>query len=101
MRRLSAGVIAIATILSITPLSLRWSHGNDISISTVVDSAAAADMDLPVRHQRHAYRHGYYAVASSRTYSLLCDGPYMGGGFNGGTYFGGAFMDRRCYGYGY
>ena len=100
MKNRNFGAIAVAAILCAIPISLRWSHGDDISsfsISTVFDTANAADLSLPTRHYRAAvgYRHrGYYA----HLYNPYCNGPYTGGGWNGGTYYGGPWMDFRCYG---
>jgi hypothetical protein len=99
MRSLSAGVFAIATILCATPLSLRWSPGSDTPASLSFDSAVAAELNVPVRHHRRAGR-GYYAHYA-RSWDYYCDGPYVGGGWNGGTYFGGPWMDLRCYGHVY
>jgi hypothetical protein len=85
----------IAVTLCTTPLSLRWSQGGAIALSPAFDSAAAADLSIPVRHHRR------YASYYSRSYDRYCGGPYVGGGWNGGTYYGGPWMDLRCYGYGY
>lgn len=96
MKSLKLGVFAVAAILCVTPISLRCSHSNDISLFSllaVVTSAEAADLSLPVRHHR-GVRYGYY----SRIYNPYCDGPYTGGGWNGGAYYGGPWMDLRCYG---
>ena len=96
MKSLSVGAFAVAAILSVTPISLRWSHGDDISslsLSVALSSAGAADLNLPVRHYRAGHR-AYYA----RLYNPYCNGPYTGGGWNGGTYYGGILMDLRCYG---
>jgi hypothetical protein len=98
MRSLSVGVFAVAALLCATSLSLRWSHGNDMSLSAALDSADAAELNLPVRHHRSAIRHRHYAAYYSRLYDLYCDGPYVGGGINGGTYYGGPWIDLRCYG---
>jgi hypothetical protein len=95
MKPLSVGVLAVAALLFATPLSLRWSHGNDISLSVAFDSAEAADLNLTIPHHRTA-RYGYRAY--SRLYDPWCNGPYTGGGWNGGTYYGGPWIDLRCYG---
>jgi hypothetical protein len=92
MRSLSAAFV-IATVLCATPLSLRWSPGNNMPVSAAVDSAAAADLGISPRHHRR------YAAHYARTYDRFCGGPYVGGGFNGGTYYGGPWVDLRCYGY--
>ena len=98
MKSLNVGAFTVAVILCLTPISLRWSHGKDISsfsLSAAFNSAQAADLSLPVRHHR-AGRYGYQAY--SRLYNPYCDGPYTGGGWNGGAYYGGPWMDLRCYG---
>jgi hypothetical protein len=96
MKSMSFGAFAVAAILCVTPVALRGSSGDDVSsfsLSVVFNSAAAADLNLPVRPHRAGYR-GYYA----RLYNPYCNGPYTGGGWNGGTYYGGPWMDLRCYG---
>jgi hypothetical protein len=100
MKSLSVGAFAVAAILCVTPISLRWSHGDDISLFSlpaVFDSAEAAELNLPVRHHRAAVRYGHSAYYA-HLYNPYCDGPYTGGGFNGGTYYGGPWIDLRCYG---
>jgi hypothetical protein len=100
MRSLGVGVFAVAIVLCATPVSLRWSHDNDLmSLSAAFDTAGAAELNLPARHYRSA-RHGRYAYYS-RLYDPYCNGPYTGGGWNGGTYYGGPWMDLRCYGAAY
>ena len=97
MKSLSVGAFLVAALLCVIPISLRWSHGNHMSFSVAFDAAAAADLDVPVRHHRTAVRHGYSAYYA-RLYDPYCNGPYTGGGFNGGTYYGGPWIDLRCYG---
>jgi hypothetical protein len=97
MKSLSVGVLAVAALLCTTPLSVRWSHGNERSVSVVFDTADAAELNLSVRHHRTAVRYGYGAYYS-RLYDPYCNGPYTGGGWNGGTYYGGPWIDLRCYG---
>ena len=47
MRSVGVGALfAIAALLCATPLSLRWSHGNEQSLSVAVDSADAAELNL-------------------------------------------------------
>jgi hypothetical protein len=97
MRIPSAGAFAIAALLCATPLSLQGTKGSGLSLS--VTSAKAADLDLQTRHRHTAYRHHYYRY--SRLYNPWCNGPYTGGGIgdiNGSTYYGGPFIDLRCYG---
>jgi hypothetical protein len=95
MKSLSAAFV-IAVTLCATPFSLRWSHGNGMPLSPAFDSAVAAELNIPVlRHHRR------YAAYNSRSYDRFCGGPYVGSGFNGGTYYGGPWIDLRCYGYVY
>jgi hypothetical protein len=85
-----------AALLSMTPASLQFSPLNGGPISISVDSAKAAELDVPApRARRYAHRR-HYRVAS---YDLYCGGPYVGGGWNGGTYWGGPWMDGYCYGF--
>jgi hypothetical protein len=96
MRIPSAGAFAMAALLCATPLTLQGSQGRGVSLS--ISSAKAADLELRIHHHRTAYRHHY--ARYSRLYNPWCDGPYTGGGigdFNGGTYYGGPWIDLRCY----
>ena len=95
MKSLNVGAFAVAAILCVTPISLRWSHGDhSVSpLSAMFNSARAADLEIPVRHHRAGHRAHY-----ARLYNPYCNGPYTGGGWNGGTYYGGILMDLRCYG---
>ncbi len=96
MRILRAGALAIVALLCATPLTLQRSQGQRVSLS--IAAAKAADLELRIHHRhRTVYRH-YYRY--SRLYNPWCDGPYTGGGigdFNGGTYYGGPWIDLRCY----
>jgi hypothetical protein len=95
MRSLSVGAFAVAALLCVMPFSVRWSQGNGTSLTVASDSARAADLSIPARHHRH------YAYRYSRLYNPWCNGPYTGGGIgdiNGSTYYGGPFIDLRCYG---
>ena len=93
MKRLSIfGALVGATLLSTTPLAVHWSpsHGASLGVAT----AKAAELDVPApRAYRHARRHYRTAL-----YDPFCGGPYVGPGWNGGTYWGGPWMDLRCYG---
>ena len=93
MKSLSVGVFAVAALLAATPLSLRCSQGNGASLSVGFDRAEAADLSVPVRPHRARYGYRY-----SGLYHPYCNGPYTGGGWNGGTDYGGPWIDLRCYG---
>src|ERR1700688_3263699 len=94
MKNVSVVAFAVATVLCVTPLSLRCSHSN---VAAVLNSAQAAELNVPVRHYRTAVRYGHSAYYG-RLYDRWCGGPYTGGGWNGGTYYGGPWIDLRCYG---
>jgi hypothetical protein len=97
MKNLSVVAFAVAAVLCATPLSLRWSHSNVMSLSAALDSAQAAELNVPIRHHRTAVRYGHSAYYA-RLYDRWCGGPYTGGGWNGGAYYGGPWIDLRCYG---
>jgi hypothetical protein len=98
MRSFCVSLVAAALIWA-TPLSLRGSHG------VMFGSADAAEMGVTVRPHRGATTHRHYAGWHSRVHDiyyspaegLWCGGPYVGDGFNGGAYYGGPWMDLRCY----
>jgi hypothetical protein len=95
MRIKCIGLFAVAAVLCAIPLSLRWSHSGDVpSLSATFDSVYAAELYPVDRRHRTVVRRARY----SRLYDLYCDGPYVGGGFNGGTYYGGPWIDLRCFG---
>jgi hypothetical protein len=92
MKKLSiVHAIVGAALLCMTPLSVHWSPVKGESISFALETAKAAELQVPPyrRAHRHYYRAAYY--------DLYCGGPYVGGGWNGGTYWGGPWMDLRCY----
>ena len=100
MRSLGVGLV-VAAFLCTTPVSLRGPHG------LTFNSADAAEMGITVRHHRSVIaRHSLYGAWRFRLHDiyyspaegLWCGGPYVGDGFNGGTYYGGPWMDLRCYG---
>lgn len=88
------GAIAGAALFCMTPVSIDFSLRNSGSFSVSVNTAKAAELEVPAYRQAHRYRR--YRVAS---YDMYCGGPYVGGGWNGGTYWGGPWMDLRCYGF--
>ena len=86
------GFIAAAVgagLLCAAPLSVQW-KGIEGSSFAVISTANAAEL---VVSKRRAYR-GAVAVY----YHPFCGGPYVGSGWNGGSYYGGPWMDLRCYG---
>ena len=94
MRTMSVSAFAVAAFLCATPVSLHWSHGDNLSAA--LDTAGAAELNVPTH--RSAHRRVYHTARYSRLYDPHCGGPYVGGGFNGGTYYGGPWIDLRCYG---
>ncbi len=95
MKRLNIfGALVGATLLSMTPLSVHWSPSRIASLEIAAVTANAAELDVYPRARRHA-RVRYYRAAY---FDPFCGGPYVGPGWNGGTYWGGPWMDLRCYG---
>lgn len=92
------GSVIGSALLCALPISPCVQH--DGSISFEVDHAKAADMAATVH--RKARRHAPVVVAEAAPvdprYLAYCTGN-NGGGWNGGTYRGGIFMDLNCYGY--
>jgi len=94
MKKLSIlAALAGAVMLSMSPLSVHLSASRT-SLTIGPATASAAELDVPA--YRRAYRHGRYY--RSALYDPFCGGPYVGPGWNGGTYWGGPWMDLRCYG---
>ena len=93
------GSVIGATLLCALPVSPRVQH--DGGISFAVDHAKAADLEVDHPIHRKARRHvEAYAepVYEDPRYIAYCTGNNSGG-WNGGTYRGGIFMDLNCYGY--
>lgn len=90
-KRSVVGTVLAVTLLCGAPISLDSRSASKGRLS--FNSAAAAELAIPAR--RAGYRHlGYYR---SRSYDLYCGGPYVGNGWNGGTYWGGPWMELACY----
>jgi hypothetical protein len=92
------GAIFGATLLYSAPASLQFSPQNGGSFSVSFNTAKAAELEIPAGRSR-AYRYAYrrhYRIAS---YDPYCGGPYVGPGWHGGSYWGGPWMDLRCYGF--
>lgn len=90
------GAVVATALVSGAPFSLDWSSATSRPVSLTLNSAAAAELAIPVRRGRHRYVAAYYRASS---YDLYCGGPYVGGGWNGGTYWGGPWMELPCYGH--
>jgi hypothetical protein len=89
------GPMVGAALLCMTPLSFHRSAANGGALSLVLNSAKAAELEIPPHRRAHRRVARYYRTA---TFDLWCGGPYVGGGWNGGSYWGGPWMDLRCYG---
>lgn len=85
-------LIGMAALLCAEPMSISLSLEG---VSMTLASAHAAELPVERRAARPVHRRGYVAYAS-RSYDAYCDGPYVGGGWMGGTYYGGPFIDLRC-----
>lgn len=93
-KRNVVGTVVVGTLLCLAPFSMDWRSASTLPPSLTLSSAAAAELAVPTR--RGGYRHvSYYR---SRSYDLYCGGPYVGSGWNGGTYWGGPWMELSCYG---
>jgi len=79
---------AAAALLCAAPWSVKTGQSTSISLTT----AAAAELPVSPRAYRRVrhYRSAYY--------DPFCGGPYVGPGWHGGSYWGGPWMDLRCYG---
>lgn len=95
MKKLSIyGALVGAAFLSLNLVSIHWSPSRIASLDVGPASAYAAEIDVYPRARRYA-RVRHYRTA---LYDPFCGGPYVGPGWNGGTYWGGPWMDLRCYG---
>jgi hypothetical protein len=95
MKKLSViGAVMGAALMCAAPFSLHGSPAKSVSLSVTLDKAEAADLEIARPRHRSAYRHGYYYRAE---YDPYCGGPYVGDGFNGGTYYGGPWIELACY----
>lgn len=92
------GTVLGAALLCATPLSVQWSPSMTLPLSVSPATASAAELEVPSYRRIYTERtyrvRRHYRVAS---YDLFCGGPYVGPGWNGGTYWGGPWMDLRCY----
>ena len=96
MKKLSIiGAVAGAGLLCMSPYSLSWPVAKGGSPSFTMETAKAADLEVPPYRRAHRGYGRYYRAAY---YDPFCGGPYVGGGWYGGSYWGGPWMDLRCYG---
>lgn len=90
------GSVIGATLLCALPISPRVVSDGGVSFG--IERANAAELDAPVHRKarRHveAYAEPVYEDPRRIAY---CTGNNRGG-WNGGTYRGGIFMDMNCYG---
>jgi hypothetical protein len=92
MKKLSIAGAAAGALLCMAPVSFDGSAAPNGGLLGVKVAVAKADGFEPPRKVRRAAR-TYGAV-----YDPHCGGPYARAGWNGGTYWGGPWMDLRCYG---
>jgi len=93
------GSVIGAALLCALPVSPRIL--NDGGVSFAIEQAKAAELDVnrPAHRKirRHVEVYAEGAVEDPRRVAY-CTGNNAGG-WNGGTYRGGIFMDLNCYGY--
>ena len=89
------GSVIGATLLFALPVSPRVLNTGGVSLA--IDHAKAADLDVHRKARRHVEAYAEPVYEDPR-YIAYCTGN-NGGGWNGGTYRGGIFMDLNCYGY--
>jgi hypothetical protein len=95
------GSIIGAALLCALPISPRIL--NDGGVSFAIEQAKAAELDVTTPIHRKARRHAEHLAYAEPPYEdpryvAYCTGN-NGGGWNGGTYRGGIFMDLNCHGY--
>jgi len=93
------GSVIGATLLCALPISPRVSGNGGVSLA--IEHARAADLgaDQPVYRKARRHVEAYAEpVYQDPRYVAYCTGNNAGG-WNGGTYRGGIFMDLNCYGY--
>ena len=86
------GVLVLTALLCCAPISMKMFPGNS-GVPTLTATAVAAELAIP--SHRGANRYALHSRLQS--YDLYCGGPYAHAGFNGGTYWGGPWMDLACY----
>jgi hypothetical protein len=93
------GSVIGAALLCALPVSPRVLNGGGVLLTIERANAAEVDVDRPA-HRRVVKRHVDYAepVYEDPRRIAYCTGN-NGGGWHGGTYRGGIFMDLNCYGY--
>jgi hypothetical protein len=95
------GSIIGAALLCTLPVSPRLLNSGGVSFA--IEQAKAADLGVDRTVHRKARRHVEPVVVAEGApvdprRIAYCTGN-NGGGWNGGTYRGGIFMDLNCYGY--
>jgi hypothetical protein len=91
------GSVIGAALLCALPVSPRVL--SDGGLSFAIEQAKAAELDVSPPVHRKAKRLAYAEPAyEDPRYIAYCTGNNAGG-WNGGTYRGGIFMDLNCYGY--
>jgi hypothetical protein len=97
-RRILGSAIG-ATLLCALPISPSVSHSGGISASIARANAAELDVGAPIPRKARRHVEAYVEPGYvDRRRIAYCTGNNHGG-FNGGTYRGGIFMDLNCYGY--
>lgn len=95
------GSVIGAALLCALPVSPRVLSNGGVSFA--IEQAKAADLEVAPPVHRKARRHAEHLAYAEPAYEdprhiAYCTGN-NGGGWNGGTYRGGIFMDLNCYGY--
>jgi hypothetical protein len=95
------GAVVGATLLCALPVSPRILSSGGVSFA--IEQAKAAELDVSPPIHRKATRHAERLAYAEPPYEdprwvAYCTGNNAGG-WNGGTYRGGIFMDLNCYGY--
>jgi hypothetical protein len=95
------GSVIGAALLCALPISPRIQH--DGGVLFAIEQAKAAELDIEPTHRKVVRRHAAHLAYAEPVYEdpryiAYCTGN-NGGGWNGGTYRGGIFMDLNCHGY--
>ena len=97
-RRILGSVIGAALLFAL-PVSPQLSNSGGIMIAFERANAADLEANPPIHRKARQHVEAYAEpVYEDPRYLAYCSGNNHGG-FNGGTYRGGIFMDLNCYGY--